>query len=62
MWHVEYVVLIRRSEDMTVILCVQMKNDVFPISLPSPLHQGNTLSLTNAITSLVDFLTACKRL
>ena len=30
-----------------VLLCAHLKNDVFPISLPSPLKQGNTLSLTN---------------
>ena len=47
---------------MSVLLCVHLKNDVFPISLPSPLYQGNTLSLTNTLTPLVNFLTACKRL
>ena len=47
---------------MSIILCVHLKNDVFPISLPSPLHQGNPLSLTNAFTSLVNFLTGYKRL
>ena len=34
----------------------------FPIFLPSPLYQGNTLSLANAFTNLVYFLTACKGL
>ena len=38
------------------------KNYIFPNSLPSPLHQGNTLSVSNAFASLVDFLTACKKL
>ena len=33
---------------------------VFSIYPPSPLYQGNTLSLANAIISLVDFLTAPK--
>ena len=35
---------------------------VFPISLPFPLYQGNSLSLTNVVTALVNFLTANKRL
>ena len=47
---------------MFVLLYVHLKNDVFSISFPFPLYQGNTLSLTNVVTSLVDFLTACKRL
>ena len=46
---------------MFVLLCVHQKNDVFSISLSFPLSQGNTLSLPN-VTSLVDFLTACKKL
>ena len=48
---------------MSVLLYVHLKNDVFHISLPSPLYQGNnTLSLTKTITSLVNFLTAYKML
>ena len=31
--------------------------DASPLSIPSPLYQGNTLSLTIAIYSLVEFLT-----
>ena len=34
----------------------------YPISFPSPLYQGNTLSLLNLFTILVNFLTACKSL
>ena len=60
MWHIEYVVLIRRSVYMSVLLYVHLKNDVFPISLP--LYQGNTPSLTNVITYPHCFQTACKRL
>ena len=45
-----------------MLLYVHLKNDVFPISLTFPLHQGNTLSLPNAYTSLVNFLTTCKKL
>ena len=41
---------------MSVLLYVQLKNDVFPISLPFPLYQG-TLSLTNVVNSLVNFVT-----
>ena len=40
---------------MSVLLYVHLKNDVVPILLPFPLYQGNTLSLTNGITYLVDF-------
>ena len=40
-----------------------IKTAVFPISLPFPLYTGNnTLSLPNVITSIVNFVTACKRL
>ena len=28
---------------MSMLLCVHLKNDIFSISLPSPLYQGNTL-------------------
>ena len=45
-----------------VLLYVHLKNDVFSISLPFPLYQVNTLSLPNVFTSLVNFLTACKKL
>ena len=62
MWHIEYVVLIRRSVYMSVLLYVHLKNDVFPISLFSPLYQVNTPSLTNVITYPHCFQTACKRL
>ena len=50
-----------RCHNMSVLLYVHLKNYVFPISLPFPLHQGNTLSLPNVVTSLVNFLTAYKR-
>ena len=59
MWHVGYIVLIRRSVYMSVLLYLHLKNDVFPISLPFPLYH---LFLPIVVTSLVDFLTACKRL
>ena len=39
---------------------VHLKNDVFSISFPSPLYQGNTLLITNAITYPHCFLTAYK--
>ena len=42
---------------MFVLHYVQLKNDVFPILLPFPFHQGNTPSLLNIVTSLVNFLT-----
>ena len=45
---------------MSVLLCVHSKYDVFPFSLLSFLYQGNTLSLTIAIVSLVEFQTARK--
>ena len=45
---------------LSVLLCVHLKNDVFPIS--PPLYQGNTLSLTNVVTYPHCFLTAYKRL
>ena len=48
--------------NMSVLLYVLLKNDLFPISLHFPFYQGNTLSPTNVVTSLVDFLTAYKRL
>ena len=60
MVHFGYTVLIRRSVYMSVLLCVHLKNDVFSLSLPSPLCQGNTLSLTNVVTYLQCFLTAYK--
>ena len=47
---------------LSVLLYVHLKTDVLPISPPFPLYQGNTLSLTNALTYHVDFLTAYKRL
>ena len=50
------------ESDKSVILYLHLKNYVFPISLPFPLYQGNTLSLTNVVTSLVDLVTACKKL
>ena len=61
-WHVEYKykVLIMKSVYMSVLLYIHLKNDVFSISLLSPLYQGNTISFTNAFTYIVDFLTACK--
>ena len=46
-WHVEYVVLIRRS--------VYVASDYYLI-------QGNTLSLPNVVTSQVDLLSARERL
>ena len=45
-----------------VLLYVHLKIDVFPISFPFPLYQGNTLSLSNCFTLLVNFLTVCKSL
>ena len=47
---------------MSVLIYLHLKNYVFPISLPFPLYQGNTLFLTNVATSLVDLYTACKNL
>ena len=44
------------------VFYVHLKNDVFSISLPFPLFQGNTLSLPNFDSSLVNFVTAYKRL
>ena len=44
----------------SILIYVHLKNDVFSISLP--LYQGNTLSLPNVITSLVDFVTSYKLL
>ena len=41
------------KKNTSVILYLLLKNDAFPISLPFPLYQGNTL---------VNFLTAYKRL
>ena len=43
-----------REYKMSILLYVHLKNDVFPTSLPS-------LSLANAITSLVNFLTAMQK-
>ena len=43
---------------MSVLLFVHLKNDIFSISLPSPLY----LSLTHAFTYLIDFLNACNKL
>ena len=45
---------------MFVLLYVNLKNDVFPILHPFPLNQGNTLSIPNVVTSLVNFLTTYK--
>ena len=39
---------------MSVLLYVHLKNYVFFISLPFPLNQGNTLTLPNGVTSLVN--------
>ena len=39
---------------MSVLLCVHLKNNVFP--LPSPLYQGNNLYLSNALSLLVNFM------
>ena len=51
----------RNTSYMSVLLYLHLKNDVFLISLLLPLYQGSTLSLPNVVTSLVNFLTACKR-
>ena len=42
--------------------CVQLKNDVFTLSLPSPFYQSNNLSLTNVVTYPHCFRTAYKNL
>ena len=47
---------------MSVLLCVDLKNNVFSISLPSPLYQGNTLSLTYVVNYPHCFPTAYKTL
>ena len=47
---------------MSVILYVHLKNDIFPFPFPLPYTKVTTLSLLNCGTSLVNFLTACKRL
>ena len=45
-----------------VVLIRRLKIHVFPILLPFPLYQGNTLALTNVVNSLVNFITAYKRM
>ena len=54
------IILIRRSVYMSVLLCIRQKNDIFSLSLPSPLYQGNTLLLTNVFTYPHCFLTTYK--
>ena len=44
---------------MYLLLYVHLKNDVFPISLPSLLYPSNTLCLTNVVTYPHCFQTAC---
>ena len=55
-----YVVLIRRSVYMSLLLYVHQKRDAFSLSLSLPSHQGSLLSLPNFVTYPVCFLTAYK--
>ena len=42
-----------------MLLCVHLKNYVFPTSLLSPLFLSNTLSLTKVVTYPHCFLASC---
>ena len=60
--HHDWIVLNRVNKSEALNLITKTVQLVFSISLPFPLYQGNTLSVPNVVTSLVDFLTTYKRL
>ena len=52
----------KQRKYMSLFLYVQLQYEVFPVSPPFLIYQGNTLSLPDVVTSQDNFVTACKRL